>query len=311
MAGSAATYVSSSESVGRPRPRRVMWLFVFGIVLGLGLIVRWWWNLVPPLQDLTEYQMPLNHLILVPSPPPEVPQDLVSRIQQRVGLTSYPFLDPQLVKRVAQWLQHEPWIEHVVEVRKQYPLKVVARVVYRRPIALIRTGERSHPIDRLGVVLPIEDVTGEQLSRLMIVVGVTSESPGEGKCWEDPAVQAAVELAAFLEPRWTALKLKWIHVRTGAETDETPAPVWLELETIDGSRIVWGLPPSQRTKQEISAEEKVQRLEKYLATFGSYDRPQGPYALDIRLAGEIRRWPREPARRAEVLARPNQERQHR
>jgi hypothetical protein len=61
------------------------------------------------------------------------------------------------------------------------------------------------------------------------------------------------------------------------------------LLTSGGSRIYWGRGPQAQYPGEIPASQKLARLERYLAQFGSFDQPQGPYEIDIRHWQEISR----------------------
>jgi hypothetical protein len=44
----------------------------------------------------------------------------------------------------------------------------------------------------------------------------------------------------------------------------------------------------------LTSSQKLARLEKYVAEFGAFDRPTGPYEIDIRHWQEITRRPLRP-----------------
>ena len=60
-----------------------------------------------------------------------------------------------------------------------------------------------------------------------------------------------------------------------------------------GSIIVWGSAESSHPG-ELSAEQRLKRLDKYHADFGGFDKPHGPYLIDIRHWQEISRRPLGP-----------------
>ena len=70
-----------------------------------------------------------------------------------------------------------------------------------------------------------------------------------------------------------------------------PNDIPLELLAMGGSKIVWGRPPGNDHPGELEATQKIRRLEKYLADFGDYGKPSGPYEIDIRHWQEISRRP--------------------
>jgi hypothetical protein len=55
--------------------------------------------------------------------------------------------------------------------------------------------------------------------------------------------------------------------------------------------VVWGRPPGNDHPGELEATQKIRRLEKYLADYGDYGQPNGPYEIDIRHWQEITRRP--------------------
>ena len=61
----------------------------------------------------------------------------------------------------------------------------------------------------------------------------------------------------------------------------------LALRTTGGSRIIWGRAPGSDRPGELSAEQKIGRMEEYLARKGGFTDPQGPLEIDIRHWKEI------------------------
>jgi hypothetical protein len=230
---------------------------------------------------------------LKPEPTAGVPADLVARVQKRELLPdTLSLLDPALPKTLAEAFARHPWIERVVEVRNQFPAKVTVRVEYRQPVAMVVVKDGQYPVDGNGVLLPPGDFAGPDIEPLIPIRGVvTTPYAAEGRPWTDPAVLAAADLARYLGPRWKDLKLTAIRVAQPASADAKPEEIPLELETAGGSRILWGRTPKSQHPGELTGTQKLGRIEKYLAEFDGFERPNGPYEIDIRHWEEITRKP--------------------
>lgn len=260
------------------------------------VLVPWIVRQLPDLNSRPEYQLAFSQIRLEPAPTDGVPVDLVARLQKREMLPeTVSLLDPALPKTLAEAFARNPWIERVVEVRNQYPAKVTVRVEYRRPVAMVVVKDGQYPVDGYGVLLPPGDFAAPDIERLIPIRGVvTAPYAPEGRPWTDPAVLAAADLARYLGPRWKDLKLKAIRVGQPASADAQPEEIPLELETAGGSRILWGRTPKTEHPGELTGEQKLGRIEKYLAEFNAFERPNGPYEIDIRHWEEITRRPIAP-----------------
>lgn len=272
------------------RPRS---LVKFALLAFLAVIGPWLARQIPRLEHRPEYRLPLTQVQLEPPPRDWVPADLVWRIQQRYQLPeSISLLDPTLPQTLAEAFAQHPWIERVIQVRNQYPARVTVCVEYRQPVAVVLIKSGLYPIDGHGVLLPPQDFDPAAVERLIPIHGVITPPFGpEGTCWNDPAVLAAADLARYLGSRWRDLQLAAIHVSRPASPHSAPDAIPLELETTSGSRILWGRMPHSDYPGELSGDQKLRRLERYLAEFGGFDRPQGPYEIDIRHWEEITRRP--------------------
>jgi hypothetical protein len=58
-----------------------------------------------------------------------------------------------------------------------------------------------------------------------------------------------------------------------------------------GSHIIWGHAPGTGHPGELSTKQKIGRLDEYVKRFGGFDRPHGPYRIDIRHWRDISRTP--------------------
>jgi hypothetical protein len=174
---------------------------------------------------------------------------------------------------------------------------VQVRVEYRRPVALVVVRGGMYPVDGRGVLLPPEDFAAQDSVRLIPVHGVSSTPAAPaGRLWNDPAVLAAADLAFYLGSRWRDLQLTAIIVGQPPNASAKAAEIPLELETVGGSRILWGRMPGTQFPGELTGEQKLGRVQKYLAEFASFQHPAGPYEIDIRHWEEISRRPMLPQR---------------
>jgi len=276
------------ERVFHPR-----WLFGCALLATVAVLSPWLIRQLPELEQRPEYQLAFSQIQLEPVPTGGVPEDLVSRVQRRSGMPdTLSLLDPKLPKNVAEAFASHPWIERVVEVRNVYPALVKVQVEYRQAVAVVLVKSGLYPIDGKAVLLPPSDFDAADVERLIPVHGVfTTPYAEEGRPWNDPAVMAAADLARYLGPRWRDLQLTAIVVARPESAVTRPDEIPLELETVGGSRILWGRRPSSQYPGELTGEQKLGRVQKYLVEFASFDRPAGPYEIDIRHWEEISRRP--------------------
>jgi hypothetical protein len=268
-------------------------LLSWAILALVPVLAPWVVRQLPDLHGRPEYQLAFSQIRLEPLPSDGVPTNLASRVQLREQLSeTVSLLDPMLPKTLAEAFARHPWIERVIEVRNQYPALVTVRVEYRRPVAMVLVKDGQYPVDGNGVLLPTADFASQDVERLIPVRGVvTTPYAAEGRPWTDPAVLAAADLARYLGPRWQELNLTAIRVAQPASADAKPEEIPLELETAGGSRILWGRTPHTQHPGELTGVQKLGRIEKYLAEFGAFERPTGPYEIDIRHWEEITRRP--------------------
>lgn len=247
---------------------------------------------IPDPAERSEYQLTLDE-IEITKIPRHVPVDLVDQVAQRAKLPrNLSLLDDDLVQRVADAFGKHPWVAEVVQVRKSFPARIEVELKYRKPAAMVAVPDGLYPIDAEGILLPPIDFSVADTRLYPVIRGVLSSPPGaEGTRWRDPAVLGAAQLAELLGAKWKDLSLDAIHLpryqRSQTKTDE----LTFDLQTRGGSRILWGRAPSTDHPGELTPEQKIGRLEKYLADFGSFDAPHGPYEIDIRHWQEISRRP--------------------
>lgn len=275
------------ERIFRPR-----WLVLGALIVAAPVLGPWVRTQLPDLKSRPEYRLPFAQLQLTPPPPSALPAEFLEQVRLRGNFEpELSLLDDELPRQLAEAFERHPWVDEVVSVRNVYPALVTVELTYRQPTALIEVPDGFYVVDRNGILLPPADFTADVAAKFIPVTGIRTAPQGAaGRAWVDPVVTGAAQLAEFLGVRWSQMGLKEIHVPT-TEQLANPEDVLYELHTTGGSRIVWGRAPGSRHPGELTATQKLGRLDKYLAEFGTFERPQGPYEIDIRHWQEISRRP--------------------
>lgn len=262
-------------------------LFTLSALLFLGVFAPYVPRLTPDLKNEASYQADLQ-AISISSGHEWVPADLLKESFPENGDPLLSLLEPDLSEKVAHRLQKHPWVLQVRRVSVERSGTVAADLEYRVPVAMVETAGGTYPIDAEGVLLPPRDFSPQDAERFPHVQNAKSAPPGEaGMAWDDPVVQGGARIAARLVPDgdreriWKRFGLVGIvgpaNLPAGAGVEQ----ISFELVTAAGSRIVWGKAPGADAL-EPTFEQKIGRLQHYLATYGSFDKPQGPYSIDIR-----------------------------
>jgi len=255
-------------------------------------------SLLPDLSEQSEFCLPTSQ-IQIGDTPHWVPQNLVEQVMRQAGLPDQlRMLDSDLTRRVAEAFQMHPWVAEVVRVEKAFPPKIEVTLEYRRPVAMVQVKQGMYPVDAQGVLLPPADfsVTDTQLYPVIQNVSSMPQGPA-GTNWGDVSVAGAAHLAHVLlaadgkTPHWKRFHLAAIWIPKRSDADLTIDDVTYELITQGGSRIIWGRAPGTDHPGELSPEQKLGRLERYLSEFHSFEAPHGPYEIDIRHWQEISRRP--------------------
>lgn len=256
------------------------------LMSGLGLWLASGW--LPDLTEREEYLIDIT-AIEVTQPPPIVPVDFVKQAFHRADLPNkLSLLDESLTEQIAEALQRYPWVAHVRRITKSPDARIVVELDYRHPVAMVEVTRGVYPVDAEGVLLPPEDFTVNDAKRFLAITGVVSTPQGpEGTSWGDSDVEGAAALAALLSPYQKEFQLKKIDCPAGQSTETSV----YSLITMGGSKVLWGAAPGEARPGEPDAQQKIDRIKKYLKRFGDFQRPAGPYEIDIRHWQEISRRP--------------------
>jgi hypothetical protein len=290
----------------RPRPFRAWYAprtlaltaaIVTTLYFGPGLLRR-----LPDLTDRPEYLVATEQIQLN-QPPRWIPSSFVAQVAQGGQLPpDLKLLSPTLMEDVrAAFLLH-PWVDEVVSITARSPAGLSVRLKYRHPVAMVETAQGLYPIDANSVLLPPDDFSVNDAREFPIVGGVRSTPQGPaGTAWGDPVVLGAARLADALASRWKPLGLERIEcprVTNGGSAAPISGEALLPAGTYGlvsrGSLIVWGRATTELVAGELSLEQKLGRLDKYHTDFGGFDKPHGPYLIDIRHWQEISRRPLGP-----------------
>jgi cell division septal protein FtsQ len=239
--------------------------------------------------DSERFRLNLRDVSITPLPV-WIRADLLAQVQRAAGLPDeLSSLDVQLTTRLGEAFGTNPWVRRVREVRLIHPRTVRVSLTYREPVAVVQTAQSLHPIDCDGVLLPADDLADPAIYVAISGVGSTPTGPAGAK-WQDPVVLAAALTADALAGYHLKLGIAAIDVSEYRPAATRPGHIALLTEA--GTRVKWGRPPDDDFPGEVSTQDKLARLFKYLQDHGSLDKPAGPNDIDITHLEEITVRPR-------------------
>jgi len=257
----------------------VFTLVIMAVVLA-GASIWVWQKLSPQIYSSDPYQLRPSQIAVTEPPRWLTAGDVRSEVVQKASLDRpLSILDEDLTQRIALAFAAHPWVAEVVRVEKFHPARVEVELRYREPVATIALGTRLLPLDVDGVRLPEENFSQVQLRKMPRIKGVVPRAtPRAGGTWNDPRILGAAQIAKAFGESWQDMGLRDIL--------PSPRPVAgskniysFELATVRGRRITWGPQPLVESPDEPTAQEKYQKLQKYVEQHGSLDyvdpSPQG------------------------------------
>ena len=171
------------------------------------------------------------------------------------------------LRRAAEVLARNPWVERVHEVRRRGDGKILVSARIRQPVAVVKGVDGYHMVDAKGVRLPglyLEHQL-ESLDRL-VIVGVALQ-PGEaGEVWPGEDLQAGLALIPWLVDAPYVKQIRAVDV----SQRDTRGRVRLILHT-DRGMVRWGLAPGVDQAVELDVVGKLRRLEQLHTQKGSID----------------------------------------
>ncbi len=268
---------------GQSSLRRV-WVAGAATLAGFALL---FWAVAHSLRErmlhAPRFRVQAENIVLEPSPPPWIRRSVVQEVIDHTRWEEpLSVLDAQLAKKLYEAFSLHPWIARVERVVLLAGPRVQVQVRYRKPVLMVEVPGGLFAVDEQGVLLPSEDFTPEQAARFPRLGGVRSQPSGPpGTPWGDPAVQQAARVASQLADVWNAWGLYRLLPRRPPAAGEKnrPAPLWFEIHTRHGTRIVWG--PARGGSKVPSARQRKALLEQLVRQLGTLDDPQQPRLIDL------------------------------
>jgi len=252
-------------------------MLVFGLARVSHSVLAW-------LHGQPEYQQAWREIELAPAPPRWIKSGragLLERVRTQAGEPEWvSVLDLDLARIERDFKLHSPWVAGVDRVERTYPNRLVVRLRYREPVALVRRPDRDAIIiDKDAVILPAIDLERAFTGPL---IAITSDKPrvnppvnpraglvystGE-QSQPDPDIAAAAKLAAFLKSH---------QAQPGSLPPRLRITVinpyysgGLIAQTDDETLIVWGDAPGDEAPGSLTADEKWDLVRELFTTKGS------------------------------------------
>lgn len=214
-------------------------------------------------------------------PPPPYPLDqFMAEIRQLGQLPEElpPEEGPQFL-RLTEALAKHPWIESVDYFAHNRRDDVQIHVKYRVPLLQFDQEGQRLLLTQSGLVLPWVDTLRDVPIPVKGVAFNTKLRPGD--------TVPLAELKPILNAG-AALRFEWEHWGlNGLEIHRDGFDTTLRLLSKGGSIIIWSTLGQRR--DEVGDDEKVARLRAYRKSEGSFEKPAGPYTLDLRPKSGLRR----------------------
>lgn len=252
---------------------------------GLLLAGKFWDQYRTTLQQQPNFRLSADKVQMTEAPG-WLPRSAQQQILASVTKSSKSLLAPNLVGNVASTLQHDPWIDEVIEVRKT-PSQLQIQVRYGKPLLLELPQQQVALINPRGEAISnLDFFAGSADSALRMAVKDLVQTPVVlGQPWPDPRVVLGADLARLISPWQEPSGLAGIYSRylddvtavpmgvPGAKTiPPTPGrAIEFRLWTVGRNEIIWGSPVGQELSDESPADEKIAGLAQFVRLHGPID----------------------------------------
>ncbi|MDA7952009.1 MAG: hypothetical protein MPJ24_11045 [Pirellulaceae bacterium] len=210
--------------------------------------------------------------------PDWIPDELTENLFRQGKLEGTNLYEKGLLQKIGQLASLEPWVKEVKKVEKGANKKIVLHLLYRKPVAMVKvtSGEKRGllPIDREGVLLPIDGFTEEEIEAYpRLIISDLSLAQLTGKVWDDIRVVQSATLAGSLVPYWKELGLyQIIYQETTEELDSTYELILADKKS---ARVIWGV-----IESEEKENKKIETLLKYIKEEGPLKELAAPLRFD-------------------------------
>lgn len=227
-------------------------------------VFGWQWS-ERELRDYASRTRSVRPVVLLEQKPAWLSESTADQIRQAAAkLVGDDPMSRDGLTAAANALKQNPWVERVHQVRRSTGGRVIVEAEYRRPVALIRTGEGYYVVDAEGVWLPTDD---RSHLRLPMITGVRSAAPRRfGEAWASEDASAALALVRTLEAEPYMDQV----VSIDASGRDAMGRVQLVLYS-DESWAIWGLAPGDEKMVEPEASVKLARLRRVVSRSGTID----------------------------------------
>ena len=204
----------------------------------------------------------------VTSPPEWIGSDIVAEVKRDGSLHEVSLLDIQATRRIAEAFELHPWVKQVDHVSKHADGSVKVKLIYRRPVAMVKVKGGHFPVDEDGNLLPIDVAVPAVRAYARIEVGDTWPAGITGEPWGDSRVVGAAKIAAVCGSAWQDMKLFAIVFNGTRAMERENSMGTFVLRTLQRHRIIWGNAPGEEASSEASAADKIRRLVDYVRSQG-------------------------------------------
>lgn len=240
---------------------------------GIAALVAAWIFGVPRLQAYVAEHRPVTELeIRFLDPPAWMNGDLEAWLTLTVQnqLTTDP-LDRNALARARAALVQTGCFEDVRQVRRVDPGLIEIDAVFMQPFAIVIDRGGEHLVDPRGRLLP-QGYQAGPASHFIRITGAAFDRPRRaGEQWPGGDLTAALHVIRMLDDH------EW---RRQIQSVDIASIEAMTLTTRRGCRIIWGAPPGEEAIGEVTAEQKIARLDYIQRTFGRID-VDCPHELDI------------------------------
>jgi len=241
------------------RPSVIVFFIVVGVVGFAVFNVPKVWN---ALADLNIFKVsPLTFAFQTPAwATDRLKDDIknVAALQEEYGL-----YEDGLTLKIADAYTKLPVVKRVDSISRIFPNTLDIKLALRKPVAMVKYGNKSYLVDNEGVLLPNEYylMPNPDYDSPYIRSSKLSKPPSVGSKWSDRGLAEGVELIAFLRLNnihnlFKILVVDVSNVRKKGTSEKSDIILWTEANT----QIRWGSSSLSRQTSEPSNEEKLQNL---------------------------------------------------
>lgn len=275
--------MASAEMESQPRPQPLFWrhlgmwlrsiprsaiLSMVGPFLLCVLGYFGWRYYGAAKLDLAYYGLRKENVHLPPQPRWMRSTNVLDEVFEGSALSNLSLLDSQTPAAIARVFDAHPCVRKTHRVQRTAG-QIIINLEYRQPVAMIALPKDEklgagdsvfYAVDSDSVLLDDKNFIREDIPNY-ITVFCKMEKPSElvkGKPFGDQRIAEAVRLCTFLLQYREGAKLTRLYVYPPRAVGKSRS--WLELETLNESRIQWGSAPGLELPGENTASAKLKML---------------------------------------------------